>query len=769
MFWADRVAKEIISTGRYKPYWVDDMKTPSGRIHVGSLRGVVVHDLIYKALLNQKVSATFTYVFEDHDPMDEVSADLDRERWSKYLGQPLFTVPSPDGEAENFAVYFSSEFEEIFRKINCHPEIIWMSKLYKAGKMNADIKICLDKAPVIRKIYEKMYKKKLPQNWYPFQAVCPNCGKESTTKVTDWDGEKVTFTCQIDAVAWTHGCGMTGEISPFSNREHYTGKLPWKVEWAVKWKVIGVTVEGAGKDHMSAGGSHDISKLICEKVINYPTPYPFAYEFFLINGRKMSSSKGLGSSAKEVAEIIPPYLLRFLMVRTQINQAIDFNPSGWTIPDLFDEYDRCWRAYVGRTDQDLYRVFELSQIGDLPGKKKIFLPRFRDVANYIQLPNVNVVKKFEEIKGNKLTDFEKNILDERVRYAKVWVDNYAPSDYRIKISDNMPQEVTTLSKDQKEYLALVSELLDKDYNPVDLQLKLYNEARRKNIDPQNAFSAIYISLLGKTHGPKAAWFLLSLDRNFLRRRFEEVQTYKGDKTKKEFRFQILRKPSLFYIEREVKRRFATINVGIAIIKDVKISNNNSELNQEIKEFISKNSSLTTREIGLYPEIQSYRKIYRETGVDWHSKRSSPEALLRRIALGKGATKVNTCVDAYNLVVMKHQVSAGAFNFDEIKFPTVLRFAKAGDYIHMIGEKKPTFYNPGEIAYFDQKGGYNIDFNYRDAIRTAVDEKSKNLWINCEGVFDISREQVERTLQETIDIILKYCGGKLEIAGIVAAS
>jgi lysyl-tRNA synthetase class I len=26
----------------------------------------------------------------------------------------------------------------------------------------------------------------------------------------------------------------------------------WKVDWAAHWKAIGITVEGAGKDHMSA-------------------------------------------------------------------------------------------------------------------------------------------------------------------------------------------------------------------------------------------------------------------------------------------------------------------------------------------------------------------------------------------------------------------------------------------------------------------------------------------------------------------------------------
>ena len=50
MFWADRIARKINKSGKYQPYWVDDMKTPSGRVHVGSLRGVIIHDLIFKAL-----------------------------------------------------------------------------------------------------------------------------------------------------------------------------------------------------------------------------------------------------------------------------------------------------------------------------------------------------------------------------------------------------------------------------------------------------------------------------------------------------------------------------------------------------------------------------------------------------------------------------------------------------------------------------------------------------------------------------------------------
>jgi MFS superfamily sulfate permease-like transporter len=42
----------------------------------------------------------------------------------------------------------------------------------------------------------------------------------------------------------------------------------------------------------------------------------------------------------------------------------------------------------------------------------------------------------------------------------------------------------------------------------------------------------------------------------------------------------------------------------------------------------------------------------------------------------------------------------------------------------------------------------------------------NLYINVDGVFDITREKVEQSLQETIENILHYCGGKLKMAGIV---
>lgn len=516
MFWADKVAEEIIKSGKYKPYWIDDMKTPSGRVHVGALRGVVVHDLVYKALKDKGVDATYTYVFENHDPMDDIPSYLDKQKYEKYLGMPLFKIPSPEPEFKDYAEYFALEFKKVFNAIGSDPKIIWTKDLYTSGKMNPLIKEVLDNADKVRKIYEELYDKKLPDDWYPFQLYCPECGKVSTTLVIGWDGKEVTYECQIDKVKFTKGCGAKGKANPFSDKKEIRGKLPWKVEWPAKWKAIGITIEGAGKDHMSAGGSHDLASLVCERVINYSVPYPIAYEWFLIGGRKMSSSKGVGTSAIDMLNILPPEIIRFLMVRAKVNTQINFDPSEKnTIPSLFDDYQKAAEVYfqsgsvkhIQENHKDLARTFELSQVS-----KNIIRPpeiRFSVLTQWVQMPNME-----EEIK--------KNNLDQWVPYAKTWVEKYAPEDDKFTVQEKLPSVAKNLSELQKKLLIAISNELDKKWDPEEFQTKIYEIGKELGLDGHHTFSAIYDVLTGKNHGPKAAWLILSLDKEFIKKRFEEA-------------------------------------------------------------------------------------------------------------------------------------------------------------------------------------------------------------------------------------------------------
>lgn len=764
MFWADKIAKQIIDSGKYKPYWVDDMKTPSGKIHAGSIKGVVIHDLLQKALIQKGQKATFTYCINDMDPMDGFPVYLDREKFYKYMGYPLCKIPSPLEGFSSYSQYFAQEFIDVFTRIGCKPEVIWTSDLYKKGKFDELIKVYLDNTDKIRQLFKSQYKNFQGSQYFPYQPICPKCGKIATTKISKWDGEFVYFICKEDAVPYTNGCGFEGKIRP----EKLNGKLPWKIEWSAHWKTLGVTIEWSGKDHMTAGGSHEIASKISEAILDYPTPHAESYEHLLLGGKKMSSSKGIGSSAKEVSEILPPYLLRFVFVRVDYRETIDFDPIGtMVIPDLFDEYDRCWQAYNTGSDENLVRVFEYSQIDKIPPKNpNLFIPRFREVANYIQHPTFSITDKFNELKGGELTKEEIGILSEREKYARIWIEKYAPDEYKFHMTEKIPEEVKSLNDRQKSYLQKITGLMDKYPNAEDLQLALYNLSKEMNIATKEAFSAIYISFLGKSHGPKAAWFLLQYPKDKVINRLRESSQIESVEQIKTDKIKTISRPDLFTIDPQIKKDYPSISIGIALIKNVNILKNNNELDKEKDEFLKSVESLTTEELGKYPEIISYRKLYKEMGIDWHSRRPSPEALLRRVALKKGLYGVNTCVDAYNLVVMKHRVSVGAFDADQVKFPTVLRYAGQGDEILLLGDSLPTKYTAKEIAYYDKVGGYNIDFNYRDAQRTMVTEKTKNIWINVDGVYDITPKQVEQSLRESIEIILKYCGGEVEFEGVV---
>lgn len=514
MIWVDREAKRLKE--RQLPLeWADDMKTPSGRIHVGSLRGVIVHDLIYKALKEIGINTEFSYVFNDMDPMDGMPTYLEKNKWEKYMGYPLYKIPSPKQGYKSFADYYAKEFIEVFNSLNCHPQIIWSHELYQSGKMDPIIKLFLNEADKIREIYKNIAKAEKSPNWFPYNPVCEKCGKIGTTNVYKWDGKYVYYRCEFHLVEWADGCGFEGKIEPKGSN----GKLPWKLDWPAHWKVIGITIESSGKDHMSSGGSYDMAVHFCRQILKIEPPDALGgYEWFTIGGKKMSSSKGIGSSAKEVSLILPPDIFRFMQVRTPIKTHLDFNPYGDTIPNLFDDYDRCMDSYFlklesklpkekqGEVMTDYARIIELSQVKPLP-KKRVYLPRFRTIVNLINSNNDDLPGFFEKQKKSKLTREEKEILNERTVYAKIYLKKY--SEFERK---KIPLKKVFESNKEKKFLKILAENLNKikSVNKEELQQIIFDTIKQADIKPKEAFTIFYQTLISKPFGPKATDLIIEI-------------------------------------------------------------------------------------------------------------------------------------------------------------------------------------------------------------------------------------------------------------------
>ncbi len=506
MFWADKLLENVKG-----PQVVEDAFTPSGIIHMGSLKGPVIHDVLFKILKEKGQEVKFIYGLDEMDVIDGLPPDL-LESHEKYMGIPIYIAPSPDGKG-TFADYFGNKMKALLDALDVRPEIYKTSELYKNGKFDDAIKIVLDNVDKVRKVYSEIYKKEIDSDWFPFQAVCPNCGKLGTTKVIAWDGKEVSYECSETLVKWAKGCGHSGKMSPFGGN----GKMLWKVEWAAAWYIFGVTIEGAGKDHGSAGGSYDVAMQILQDVFGKPPPLKIVYEFFLAGGKKMSSSKGVGVTGEELLEVLPPQVIRFLMIKTPPNQQVEFNPYGTLIiPKLFDDYQKA----AAEKDTDLARAFELSQIARPPASllagevgreetEKVPSVRFQVLAQWVQMPNMQ-----EEIK--------KAGAEEWAKYAKVWIEKYAPEEEKFEVKKQLPDIAKNLLGEQKKYLLALATKTDTGSDAEKLQTEIYELSKELEIPSKDAFAAIYICLLGKDHGPKAAWLILSLDKDFVKKRLEEA-------------------------------------------------------------------------------------------------------------------------------------------------------------------------------------------------------------------------------------------------------
>jgi lysyl-tRNA synthetase class 1 len=530
MDWADELAARVRG-----PQVVNDSKTPSGTVHVGSLRGPVIIDVIARALRARGIEVRLLYGIDDMDPMD-TQATLTPDAVERSMGLPLARIPDPAGDCHpSYARHFAGLFIATFQRLGIHPDrYYWMSELYPTGALDPYIRLALDRADRVREIYRRVAGVQHPDTWHPVSVVCEACGRVGTTLATRWDGHRVYYECRPDLVAWARGCGYAGWVSPFGGR----AKLPWNLEWAAQWSLFGVTIEPSGKDLSTAGGSRDRSDAIAREVFEREPPLNLPYEFLTIGGKKMSTSRGRGAAAHAMAEVLPPELLRFLFVRHRPQQAIEFDPQGTdAIPRLFDEFDRLAQATAGRPVkgelpagyQAIFRYSLVNPEADVAAEAAAYRPPFAHLAFLIQTPAggtpEGLRRLVEEDKGGPLTAREGEILAERERAARVWLEGYAPEAARITIrTDALPPEASRLDPAQRGFLARLATAA-RSARPTggeDWQALIFTVAAETGLSAGRAFGALYLAFLGRPNGPRAGWLLAALPGEFVLTRLQEA-------------------------------------------------------------------------------------------------------------------------------------------------------------------------------------------------------------------------------------------------------
>ena len=180
MYWADELAAAVEG-----PQVVNDSKTPSGTVHVGSLRGPVVLDVISRALRDRDVPTTLLYGVDDMDAMD-AQALLTPDAVDARHGRAALARPGPGRRLP--ASYARHHRRDLLRHLrrprHPAPTFYWMSEIYPTGRMDPFIRWpwtgrrwCATSTGASAKVER-------PAGWLPIRSICPTCGRIGTTLAT---------------------------------------------------------------------------------------------------------------------------------------------------------------------------------------------------------------------------------------------------------------------------------------------------------------------------------------------------------------------------------------------------------------------------------------------------------------------------------------------------------------------------------------------------------------------------------------------------------
>ena len=502
MHWADVVAEKLLESG--KKHVISSGITPSGPIHLGSMREILTADAIVKAVNDKGGDAELIYIADNADPLRKVYPFLDSNTYEKYVGMPLAEIPSPDGNG-TYDQYFLRPFFESLKTVGVVPKVVKNYSSYKEGKFAACTKKFIDNSEETRSILEKISGRQLPKKWFPWTFL-DNDGTLTDGEVIKIEWPNVIFLNK-------NGEKVTNDMSKGE------GKLPWRLDWPAKWKILNVTFEAFGKDHATKGGSYDTGKELSEKILKSKTPLDLVYEWIHLKGKgAMHSSSGIVISAEEMLTMAPPEVIRWIVMKPQPNRHIDFDP-GLGLLNMVDRYDKAEQEYYeDKLEDNDKRAFELSQVRNIAKEKPNLLP-YKHLVTLSQSKN-NLDEIIEALqRTGEANEIDPTKLDERVKCIKQWLRNYAPESVVFEIQKEKPE--INFDNEQKKYIKLMSEKLKEiEWIPENIHNSFYELQENNKIPAKNFFKIMYNVLLNKERGPRLGFFLATMDKKFIIDRLE---------------------------------------------------------------------------------------------------------------------------------------------------------------------------------------------------------------------------------------------------------
>ncbi len=491
--------------------------TPSGVVHVGNFREVMTVDLVARAFRDQGVEVRFIYSWDDFDVFRKVPKDMPEQAMlEENLRRSVADVPDPFGSSDSYASHFIDQLETSLEPLGIAPEFIRQSIAYRSGRYAAEIRKALEKKDLIRGVLDQFRGEPLAEDWLPLAGFCGHCGRDEVD--FSWDGEWI-----VDLL-----CRSCNETTNVDLRDGGDVKLPWRIDWPMRWAFEGVCFEPGGKDHSSAGGSFDTAKQIVGPVYGGEPPQYVAYDFVRIKGRggKISSSKGEVVTVSDCLEVYEPEMLRWIFASQRPNSEFQIS-FDLDVIKLYEDYDRAIALAFTPDDgskkdkkrQIVRRTIELSRIESRkiePNDKPDRVPSFRPLSMILQIYDGDIERALDHYvsTGEIETDAERERFRSRAVCVWNWVEKYAPDEFRYRIRRTPSEE--RLSGEPREILARLVGVLEANSKISEAELIPHLKAlcEGTSLSPQEFYPFAYGLLIDREKGPKLTTLLstMGIDR-----------------------------------------------------------------------------------------------------------------------------------------------------------------------------------------------------------------------------------------------------------------
>ncbi|MDO5711271.1 MAG: lysine--tRNA ligase [Micrococcales bacterium] len=571
--WVSRLADEVVqdATRRQggtlsRPIVCASGLSPSGPIHLGNLREVMVPHFVADEIARRGIAVEHILSWDDYDRFRKVPGQIDGvdASWSRHIGRPLTSVPAPLGSAyPNWAEHFKAPMKAALDMMGITYRGISQTEQYTSGAYREQVLHAMRERAHIDGVLDSFRTKQIeplsdsPQPvgspgsahadadsaraaelaaqgsgaaeeddgsqggaYYPFRPYSLAYGTDDT-RVIAYDDD----TTELTYVATGPQQQQVTETMRLD--EDFHGKLVWKVDWPMRWAYEGVNFEPSGVDHQSPGSSFVVGGRLVKEIFGGEQPIGPMYAFVGFAGMaKMSSSRGGVPTPAEALAILEPPVLRWLYARRRPNQSFNVSFDA-DLLRLYDEWDALGRKIAQGTAQPADRAAHARSVRTA-GRELTATPKpvpYRALTSIVDITGGHPEQTLRILEGFDVNGRVSSLDDVRPRLdgASTWVLTVLPPEDRTRVrTEPDAQLLAELTSDQRESLDLLAAGLEDNWSLDGLtnltygipkvragfeitQKKLPAEVKRAQ---RELFALIYELLVGSRTGPRLPTLLL---------------------------------------------------------------------------------------------------------------------------------------------------------------------------------------------------------------------------------------------------------------------